>query len=149
VWPMFKFLSRSGAVRDRLLRHGEDGTNAIGIAYIEEHTFRGDATHPSGFQVDDEEGLFPLDFPRIRAFLLQARDDSAFVIAKIDSKLDELIGAGNVFNILYGANSYIYQVKYLGRDSRLNWRNGHSRIVVLNAGGKKDAARIGYTAVLR
>src|SRR5690348_10833973 len=101
-WPIQNCLKLSltgpRAIGNRILRHGQHGSDSVGIADVEEHAFRHDAAHRPWFQVDYKQRLLPFNFLWIRALLLHPGDDSALMIAEIDAQRHQLVRARDIFH---------------------------------------------------
>lgn len=89
VWP-FLWLTSSTSVGHGRFGGGEDRGDVVGIADVEEHTFRKFAGHAARFEVDDEECLPTLEFERIRALFLNTCKDPARVVAERHNQSHEL-----------------------------------------------------------
>ena len=89
-----KALSGASAVRHGRFGSGEHGPDPVLVSDIEEHPFRNNAAYLPWLHVDYEEGLLPVDFLRIGAFLSKTCQDYASVVAEADPELNFRLRAG-------------------------------------------------------
>jgi len=130
-----------------VLRYRERGLKAVGIAQIEQHTFRNFSSHTAGLEIQNKERLLALNFTGIGAFLLDARENVAGVIAEVDDEAHKLGRVRKLFYALDGADADVQGVQNAERDSGLN-RSGcevvrHVRSPLVPRG----VGRSGYTRV--
>jgi hypothetical protein len=119
-------LSGAGAIRYGRLGHGEDRPHTIGIADIKQHSFGNNASHFTRLQIDDEQCLFALDLAGIGALLLEAGNDGSRMIAEIDGKRDQFVGAGNICDGLDGADADVELIQNVESDGRFDGSGSHS-----------------------
>src|ERR1700687_6070202 len=97
---MTRLLPRLRTIWDRTLWHGQHRPNAIRTPDVEKYALRDPTSHFARLQVNDKQRLFALDFFGVCPFLFHADADSAGVVAKIDTQLDEFVRPRNVSHSL-------------------------------------------------
>src|SRR5262249_29517085 len=105
--PETKGLAGTSAVRNRTLRDRKDRRYTVSVANIKEHTFGSFAGHFARLQIYYEQGLSPFNFVRIGAFLFDARENRAGVIAEIYGELHQFIRTRDLFYTFDSADANV------------------------------------------
>ena len=92
----------------------------VGPADIKQHALGKLTHHFARFQVDHKQRLFPFDFTRIAALLLDPGKNVPFVVPKRDDQADQFVGAFDVLDTFDGADPDICFLKIVKRYGRFN-----------------------------
>src|SRR5580704_1054983 len=115
-------LAGASAVGNRPLRQGERGSNAIGVADIEKHSFGNFSGHLARLEIQHKKGLAGFQFARIIALLPDPGENRPRVIAEIHRELHQLFRTRHFLHAFDRADADVKRFERLDGHQRFDGR---------------------------